>query len=75
MFPRAFVAQVWISGRPLSNFECLLYDESEMRRTRAAEMVPTDPLSESIFASLDAYFRAYLHPLDNAGTAGTSVSD
>jgi len=24
---RAFVTQVWISGRPLSNFECLLYDE------------------------------------------------
>lgn len=48
---------------------------SEMRRTRAAEMVPADPLSESIFASLDAYFRAYLHPLDNAGAAGTSVSD
>jgi len=28
------------------------------------------PLSESIFASLGAYFRAYLHALDNAGADG-----
>jgi hypothetical protein len=31
------------------------------------------PLSESIFASLGAYFRAYLHALDNAGADGAPV--
>lgn len=69
MSPRAFVVRVWISSRLLSSPECLLYDEREERYTRAAEIVPAvaGPLSESIFASLGTYFRAYLHAFDNAG--------
>lgn len=77
MFSRAFVARVWISSRLLSSLECLLYDEREERRcTSAAEIVlAAGPLSESIFASLGAYFRAYLHAFDNAGAAGAPVWD
>lgn len=33
VFPRAFVTQVWISSRPLSNFECLLYDERDEKNS------------------------------------------
>ncbi|CAL1673528.1 unnamed protein product [Lasius platythorax] len=77
MSPRAFVARVWISSRLLSSLECLLYDKSERRGgTRAAEIVlAAGPLSESIFASLGAYFRAYLHAFDNADAAGALVWD
>lgn len=68
--PRAFVDRVWISGPALSGSSGPPLRLAVKRWTRAAESFPARPLSESIFASLDAYFRSYLHVLDNAGAAG-----
>lgn len=69
-FARFFVVRAWISGRFIvAALESRISPLSSAERDSCCRRGNV-PLSKSIFASLDAYFRAYLHALDNAGAAG-----